>query len=172
MFFLHAFETVASRLIFIAHLDSRFGARHAAIFFFFFHRCRYTRADGNVSISDARSIFWNAAIRMGKVRASEKANQTVICNQLKANKPGADWTTVAGVRRENGNNNSGSLTAVYGLFLWEHTTSPLRRAVGPTGLLSDCCWILHRTFPTLHVGCTLDVGLIQALFSNFPSLFV
>lgn len=51
---------------------------------------------------------------------NERANQTVICNQLKANKPGADWTgRRVRARRENRDNNSRSLTAVWGLFLWE-----------------------------------------------------
>lgn len=66
------------------------------------------KGGGNVSMLDR---FFETLTRPLE-RPSERANQTVICNQLKANKPGADWTTVAGVRRENGNNNSGSLTAV------------------------------------------------------------
>jgi len=85
-----------------------YGTRHTVMFFISI----VDEGKQKHKHDETRSIFRNVAIRMGKVRASERANQTVICNQLKANKPGADWTTVAGVRRENGNNNSGSLTAV------------------------------------------------------------
>lgn len=52
-------------------------------------------------------------------RDRERTNQTVICNQLKANKPGADWTAGTSAQRENQDNNSRSLTTVQRLFLWE-----------------------------------------------------
>jgi len=88
---------------------------------------RGRQAETRVSTPDNDRFFGNARASVGRreTSASERANQTVICNQLKANKPAADWTTVAAVRRENGNNNSGSLGAVYGLFPCRHRRATL-----------------------------------------------
>lgn len=85
-------KTPASRLIFFACLDSRFTLQNVACSNVF-SPLSQTKADGNISTITRDRFFETPPLYRERCM---RARRPVICNQLKANKPGADWTTVHG----------------------------------------------------------------------------